>query len=663
MNRAPGIFYGDGTLKTSIPVFFLALLATAAQAEVRLAHIFSEHMVLQRQQPIAVWGWADPGEAVRVEFHGKHARTRANAQGEWRVKLPAQRAGGPYSLVVQGQSRIALNDVLVGDLWLASGQSNMEWSVAQSDNAAAELVLADWPQIRHIKIPKAVAFAPQQDFAATEWKVANPANTGEFSAAGYFFARKVHQETGVPIGIINASWGGTHIETWTSKTALATQPDFDMRAMPPNGAALNAAYKARMTALVGRWQRGLALADAAPARWQGNALDDSAWPQLNAPQIWEEQGLADFDGVVWYRREIELTAPQATGAATLHLGMVDDCDETFVNGVAVGHNCQWDAQRHYGLPAGLLNPGKNVIAVRVTDNGGGGGFHGEAKAMQLQTSAESLPLAGAWRARVEGFKDKGQPDPNDLPTLLFNAMIQPLTPLPIKGVIWYQGESNVPRAQQYTQTFPLLIKDWRAQWRQPNLPFYFVQLASFLPLDKNSLQGSAWAELRDAQRQTLKLPGTGMAVATDIGNANDIHPRNKQAAGQRLALLALKNDYGKAKLIAGGPDYRSMRVRAGQIELSFADVGAGLMAGKPGEALRGFMISDESRRFVPAQARIKGNKVIASHPDMAQPVAVRFGWVDNPEQDNLFNREGLPASPFRTDDWPWLTDGVKYRFD
>ncbi len=649
-------------MKISITAFFLALLATVAQAEVRLAHVFSEHMVLQRQQPIAVWGWANPGEAVQVQFHGHMARTKANVQGQWRVKLPAQVAGGPYTLVVRGQNSIKLNDVLIGDLWLASGQSNMEWSVAQSDNAAVELALADWPLIRHIKIPKSVAFAPQQDFAQAEWKVSNPANAGEFSAAGYFFARKVHQETGVPIGIINASWGGTNIEAWISKAALATQPDFDMRAMPANGAALNAAYRTRMTALVGRWQGALALADVTPAKWQDIALDDSTWPQLNAPQIWEEQGLADFDGVVWYRRTLELTAQQAAGAATLHLGMVDDCDETYVNGVAVGNNCQWDAQRHYALPAGRLKEGKNLIAVRVTDNGGGGGFHGEAGAMRLQLGVDSIALAGAWRARVEAFKDKGEPEPNDLPTLLFNAMVQPLTPLPIKGVIWYQGESNVPRAQQYKQTFPLLIKDWRAQWRQPSLPFYFVQLASFLPLEKNSLRGSTWAELRDAQRQTLKLPGTGMVVATDIGSANDIHPRNKQAVGQRLALLALKNDYGKIKLVSSGPDYRRMVVRGAQVDLSFTEVGGEVLAGKPGEALRGFTIADASRRFVPAQAHIEGHKVIVSHPDMAHPVAVRFGWVDNPEQDNLFNREGLPASPFRTDDWPWLTDGVKYRY-
>jgi sialate O-acetylesterase len=258
--------------------------------------------------------------------------------------------------------------------------------------------------------------------------------------------------------------------------------------------------------------------------------------------------------------------------------------------------------------------------------------------------------------------DKGQPGPNDLPMLSFNAMLSPLTDFLIRGVIWYQGESNVPRAAQYARTFPLLITDWRAQWHQPRMPFYFVQLASFLPLDKNSLAGSPWAELRDAQRQTAKLTGTGMVVATDVGNANDLHPRNKQAIGLRLALQALKGEYGKKNTVANGPIYRAMRLHGSQLELSFSDLGGGLVAAGSDGVLRGFAVADDSRQFRPANARIQGGKVIVSHPDIKHPAAVRYGWLDNPEQSNLFNRSGLPASPFRTDDWPWLTDGVKYRY-
>jgi sialate O-acetylesterase len=342
--------------------------------------------------------------------------------------------------------------------------------------------------------------------------------------------------------------------------------------------------------------------------------------------------------------------------------MIDDCDETYVNGRRVGGLCGWDTPRRYALPAGLLKPGKNMLAVRVTDTGGGGGFHGERSAMRLQWGADSIALAGSWKARMEKLMDKGQPGPNDLPMLSFNAMVSPLTDFPIRGVIWYQGESNVPRAAQYVQTFPLLIADWRAQWQQLRLPFYFVQLASFLSLEKNTLAGSPWAELRDAQRQTAKLAGTGMVVATDVGNANDIHPRNKQAIGLRLALQALKGEYGKMNIVANGPIYRALRLHGSQLELSFSELGGGLVAAGSDGVLRGFTVADDGRQFQPAQARIQGNKVIVSHPDMSHPVAVRYGWVDNPEQSNLFNRNGLPASPFRTDDWPWLTDGVKYRY-
>lgn len=640
----------------------LALLGGLAQAEVRLAQVFSDHMVLQRQQPIPVWGWARAGEAVSVQLHGQSAQATADAQGRWRALLKAEAAGGPYTLVVQGDNSLRVDDVLIGDVWLASGQSNMEWSVGQSDNAEAEVAQSHFPAIRHIKIPKTVAFAAAADVGQASWKVAGPATTGEFTAAGYFFARKLHQETGVPIGIVNASWGGTHVETWISHAALASRPDFPMALMPTDGAAINARYQARMSQLIARWQGAAPDLALASATWKDRDFDDSAWATLRAPQYWEEQGLDALDGVVWYRRVLELTPQQAASAATLHLGTIDDCDETWVNGQRVGDTCGWDTQRHYAVPAGLLTAGKNVIAVRVTDTGGGGGPYGDAAGMRLQTGTDSVALAGVWKARVQSIQDKGVPAPNDLPTLLFNSMISPLVDFPIKGVIWYQGESNVPRAQQYMQTFALLIKDWRTQWRQPQLPFYFVQLASFLPLEKNSLKGSDWAELREAQRHALLLPATGMVVATDIGNALDIHPRNKQTVGLRLALLALKNDYGRKTVVASGPVYQALRVRKSQLEISFSEVGGGLVLPQGQTTLRGFTVADASGRFVPAQAQIKGNKVLVSSPEIKHPVAVRFGWVDNPEQNNLFNREGLPASPFRTDVWPWLTQGVKFTF-
>lgn len=640
----------------------LALLTPAVWANVSLARIFGDHMVLQRHQPIHVWGTARQGEVVRVALHRQAVRVNADAHGHWRAVLKAEVAGGPYTLAIQGDNDLVLNDVLVGDVWLASGQSNMELTVGQSDNAQQEITQSNFPMIRHFKIPTAVAFQPVEDVGVSNWGVSSPENAGEFTAAGYFFARKLYQELGVPVGIINASWGGTNIETWLSPDALARQPELAMAPLPANAALYNAHYRERMTALLTRWQGAGPVATNPTESWKEVDFDDSTWPDLQAPQYWEEQGLEDLDGVVWYRRTIELTPEQAASNASLQLGMIDDCDETYVNGQRVGGLCGWDTPRRYAVAAELLKAGKNVLAVRVTDTGGGGGFHGERRDMRMQCGVDSITLAGSWKARVESLMDKGEPGPNDLPTLSFNAMLSPLTDFPMRGVIWYQGESNVPRAAQYAQTFPLLIDDWRAHWHQPRMPFYFVQLASFLPLEKNSLAGSAWAELRDAQRRTTKLVDTGMVVATDVGNANDIHPRNKQAIGIRLALQALKHAYGKKSIVADGPIYRTLRVRGSKLELSFSEVAGGLVSASSDGILHGFAVADDSRQFRSAQARIKGNRVIVSHPDISHPTAVRYGWLDNPEQSNLANRSGLPASPFRTDDWPLLTDGVKYRY-
>ena len=650
------------SMKTALSAALLSLACAQALAEVRLPQVFGEHMLLQRQQAIPVWGWAQPGERVRVQLHRQSATTTANAQGRWQLRLQPEAAGGPYTLRVQGENRIEFKDVLLGDLWLASGQSNMEWSLAQSANAEREIAHSNLPKMRHLKIPKSVAFAPQDDLAPAQWKAASAHNSGEFSAAAFFFARKLLRETGVPIGIVNASWGGTNVETWISRSALATLPEMQLDAMPLDAPAARLRYTQKMDAVVRAWQHSAVDESGAASQWKKADYDDQHWVTLKAPQYWEEQGLPDFDGVVWYRRDVYLNDAQVAQSAVLELGTVDDCDDSYVNGKRVGSICQWDAPRRYALPAGLLHPGRNVIAVRVTDNGGGGGFYGDAAALKLRLGDEALALSGVWKARVESYLDKGDPPPNDLPSLLFNAMVNPLIGLPLKGVIWYQGESNVPRAQQYAQTFPLLIQDWRTQWNRPKLPFYFVQLASFLPLEKNRLMGSDWAELRDAQSRTLKLPGTGMVVATDIGDAQSIHPLNKQDVGLRLALLALKNDYGKKNLVASGPVYRSMRVRGAQVEIVFSEVGRGLAIAKGAQALQGFTLADASQQFLPAQARIQGHKVIVSRPGMEHPVAVRFGWVDNPQQNNLVNRNGLPASPFRSDDWPGLTDGVKYQF-
>jgi sialate O-acetylesterase len=648
--------------------------ALAQPAAARLAGVFGDHMVLQRDAPIRIWGWAPAGSSVRVGFRGHAQATQADARGRWQLQLPAAPAGGPHELTLQGA--VALRDVLVGDVWLCTGQSNMEWPLSLASDGSEAIAASDLPLIRHVQIAKHAALQPQDDLPAVTWQVSSPATAGAFSAVGFHFARRLQRDQKVPIGLVNLAWGGTHIETWTRREALAEDPAFAplLRGLPDTPAAWAGWQQARTQRVLDRWQPGLPAAgaaqeDADPARWAHPDFNDARWPTLRVPQAWEQQGLDGLDGVVWYRREITLDEAQARTAATLHLGTIDDCDETWVNGQRVGDtakaNCAWDQPRHYTLPAGSLHAGRNVIAVRVTDTGGGGGFYGAADAVNLQLAEARLPLAGSWQARVERGPVSAAPTANDLPSLLHNGMVQPLVPMRIKGALWYQGESNVPRAQQYIASFQRLITDLRRQWGQGAFPFYFVQLASFLPLANNSLAASPWAELRDAQRQALALPNTGMVVATDVGDAKDIHPRNKRAVGERLAYHALK----ASGLPAPGPDgpvFKGMTLRGAEAWLRFTlgrtPGGAnGLRTDTPGAALRGFAIAGADGRFVPAQARIQGARVRVWSPQVPQPVAVRFGWVDNPEQSNLFDRNGLPASPFRSDAGAWATQGSLYR--
>jgi sialate O-acetylesterase len=639
----------------------ITLLHCWVHAEVRLAHIFTDHMVLQRNQPIQVWGLAEVGESVVVQLHDQSITVRADGQGRWRAELQPESSGGPYVLHVQGSSVVRRNDVMLGDVWLASGQSNMEWTVGQSDHAQEEIARANFPLIRQIRIPRQVAFQPVDDIGATQWKVSSPENTREFSGVAYFFARKLVQETGVAIGIIDASWGATNIETWLSPEALRTWADFNFSSIPVNLEDYRKRFNDRMNGLVLRWQNQLPEGVSLASTWMHPDFNDGAWATLQAPGYWERQGLDGFDGVVWYRRTVTLTESQAAQPVTLKLGMIDDCDEAYVNGHAVGHRCVWDAPRTYPVAPEFLKVGANLIAVRVTDTGGGGGFHGDAQKMQVKTALGDISLSGEWKARVEGIATKDRIEPNDLPGLAFNAMISPLRDFPVRGVIWYQGESNVPRAQQYVETFQMFIGDWRKQWQQPNLPFYFVQLASFLPLERNRPGASTWAELRDAQRQALKLADTGMVVATDLGNARDIHPTNKQDVGLRLALHALKHQYDQKDRLSDGPIYQSMKVKGRKVMLRFTSRGKGLTAVPEGASLQGFAIADKRQIFRSAHARIQGDHVLVWHPRISHPVAVRYGWVDNPSQNNLFNRNGLPASPFRTDDWRLLTDGLMYQ--
>lgn len=635
-----------------------------AQANVSLPKIFGDHMVLQRNKPIPVWGWASPNEKIVVQFNNQVKNIKADKSGKWMVNLDATNAGGPFTLVVKGKNTITYNDVLVGEVWICSGQSNMEFSVKGAINAEQDIALANYPMIHHFAVPKDVSSVPKTDITGGDWKVCSPETVGDFTAVGFFFARELYNELKIPIGLIHTSWGGTHSETWTSREAFENSDEFKsmINGMPSLnldslGKVKAEAMMKKLSGIPGEFEQN---ADA--TSWKDALADDSKWPHMQLPSLWEQQGFDGLDGVVWFRKTIDVSAEDAGKAATLELSMIDDNDITYVNGVKVGSTHAYNEKRKYSIPAGILKAGKNIIAVRVEDTGGGGGIYGEAADMKITINQTVSTLTGEWSYKIESvMKGNASVGPNDYPTLLFNAMLNPLIPYAIEGAIWYQGESNAGRAYQYRKAFPLMITDWRQHWGEGDFPFYFVQLASFNSANGNSKNGSTWGELREAQTMTLALPNTGMAVTTDIGTSNDIHPRNKQDVGKRLAAIALHNLYEKNSEYSG-PMYQSMKVDGNKIIVSFTHVGGGLMAKDKYGYVKGFEIAGSDQQFHYAKAIIEGDHLVVFSDEVSNPVAVRFGWTDDAGEDNLFNKEGFPASPFRTDSWKGITEANKFSF-
>ncbi|MES2005417.1 MAG: sialate O-acetylesterase [Bacteroidota bacterium] len=632
-------------------------------AQVHPAKIFSDSMVLQRDRPIPVWGKAGKGEKITVQFNKQAKTTVAANDGHWRIDLGAEKAGGPYPLIISGSDKVIIKDILVGDVWICSGQSNMEWTVNNSKNKEIEVAAANFPRIRHIKIANAIADRPKEDIGNNSgWHSASPAFAGNFTAVGYFFAKELYQKTNIPIGLINTTWGGTDVETWTSRDALAKNAEFKelMTGLPSlNLDSMMGMRKKAMQTKIEKLQGGLPDASTI-TQWKEFSFNDKDWQTMKVPGLWEQQALPDFDGTVWFRKTITLSASQAVQGADLLLGTIDDADETYINGVKVGSTNGYNLNRIYIIAPRVLKEGKNVIAIKVDDTGGGGGLYGQQEGLLLRFKNGELPLAGEWKYRVASIGGSSSVGPNSYPSLLYNAMINPLTPFAIKGVIWYQGENNAGRAYQYRTAFPLMITDWRNRWKQGDFPFYFVQLASFNSGGGNSTQGSNWAELREAQTLTLSLPNTGMAVTTDIGEPKDIHPKNKQDVGKRLAAIALNKLYGKANVYCG-PVYQSMKTEGSKAILNFSNIASGLTMRAGAVNLEGFEVAGADRKFYPAVGVINGDKIILSSPEVTMPVAVHYAWADDAGNANLFNKEGFPALPFRTDQWKGITADAKYR--
>lgn len=629
----------------------LLLLAPSAHAGISLPLMFSDGAVLQRDRPLPVWGWATPGAMVEVSFDSRVATARAASDGAWRVELPAHAAGGPFAMHVrEGKGdAIVVRDVLVGDVWLASGQSNMEWPVAQAKDAEKEIAAANDPAIRHFKIPKSWSGQPEARLTGGEWRSASPRNVGQFSAVAYYFARELRAHTGVPIGIIDSTWGGSSIEAWMDAASQGADASVIEGALRDVRAADERAV-ARTQERIARWPAG-----ASDASWKTEDFDDGDWDTLPVPGLWENAGYKGMDGVAWYRTSFELTKEEAAAGVMLGLGMIDDSDEAWINGERIGATTnQWNTPRQYRVGPNALRAGINRLAIRVTDTGGGGGIHGDAALVYVQPTGEQprRALASAWKFRPATVTIAMDDDKNHIPTVLYNQMIHPLKPYPLRGVIWYQGEENAARdgrAFRYRDQFPTMIRNWRTDWTQPRLPFLWVQLANFRSgADKAS--ESPWAILRESQSHALALTGTAQVVTTDIGDPGDIHPRNKQEVGRRLALAARHVAYGES-LVFSGPVFRKATFDGRAARIDFEPQGSAMAVRGGGNVVRGFEIAGDDRRFHPASATIANGGVVVTSDAVPHPRAVRYAWSENPEQANLVNSDGLPASPFRTDEW------------
>lgn len=692
-------------MKRTLLSLVLGFAALYAQAEVKLPGWMSSNMVLQQRTTIHLTATAKKGATVKIttSWDQQTQKIQADKQtGAFAFDLKVPDAGGPYTLTFDDGRKRVLENVMAGEVWFCSGQSNMEMPVkgwGKVKNWEQEVAAANHPLVRLFQVEKTVAHQPQTTVPIGHtkgWAVCTPAMVEEFSACAYFFAREVSQKLGIAVGVVNSSWGGTPAESWVSHEKLSGVTGFEehQKRVFETGfdeekiQQLYLAERAEWMKEIFGDDRGLKDGDLTQAPWAQGDFDDSKWQKMSQPIHWNQTPeLKEFDGIVWLRRVIDIPAPLAVKDLKLELGPIDDEDCTYWNGTLVGTTTGWNISRHYTIPAHLLKPGRNILAVRIYDTSGDGGFCGDAKDFYLKSDDTTIPLTGDWswqesmsaaevKAHSRGVEPK-KPNDSWYPANLFNAMVAPFLDMPIRGFLWYQGCSNVGRAIQYESLFETLIHDWQARFNRnaevaaypkpapaqndrrrffqqdsKALPFYFVQIANYR-WRKDLQPESEWAAIREAQRKALQLDGVGMAVNIDIGEAMDIHPKNKQEVGRRLALLAMNRTYG-IDVSCAAPEFYGMRVQDGRALLTFRPV-AGSESLEPNADVKGFSIAGPDHVWHVAKARVEGERwmqrVVVESPEVPHPVAVRYAWADNPECD-LRTTAGLPVGPFRTDDWP-----------
>lgn len=641
-------------MKLSTALITFLLLSVAGKAQLQMPEVFSSHMVLQQNQQNKIWGWSESGKTVHLQMGSYRHSVVAGKNGAFEMNLPALKGGTNTSIILRaGDQSVTFEDVVAGEVWFCSGQSNMEWQLGWlGDTYADEMAAPEDPSIRFMVVDKKMASKPIQDVTLTNsWIAAGPSNRKNCSAVAYWYAKKLQQTLNVPVGLIVSAWGGTPVEPWIGPAGYKGLPRFEQflkNVLPginyDHLQEQGDQYRQKFDQIM--QEKYVSVHEMVQAEY-----NDAGWITMNLPGQWENQGYPIFDGVAVLRLRFEVPAGLEGQAAVLNMPAIDDQDSTWVNGVFVGNTNQWDAPRTYQIPAGVLKKGTNILAIRILDTGGGGGLADNPNQFVLKVGSVDIPLSGKARLNlVAKLMDAtgGYGPPQFQPTVLYHAMVEPLIRYGIRGAIWYQGESNAGMAKEYQTLFPALINNWRQAFRIPQMPFYFVQLSSFGALQQTPVE-SNWARLREAQTMTLKLPMTGMAVTTDIGDPQNIHPTNKKTVGDRLADQALQQTYHRLSGTVAGPLYQSSSISGSVIRIRFRNTGKGLTAHDG--PLAHFAIAGKDRKFYWATASIHGTEVWVQSPEVPQPVAVRYAWSDSPVTANLFNVEGYPASGFRTDNW------------
>ncbi len=635
-----------------------ATSAVAAKPLPFVSPIFGDNMVLQRGKPGTIWGWSEPGDRITVQLEQKSAVATAGPDHRWQATIDLPPAGGPYTVRITGRQTAELKNVLVGDVWLCGGQSNMQLTLDRAQNGAEEVKAAYQPEIRFFSVVGHAAYH-RTEVVEGSWKAVTPETAGTVSAVGYYFARRVQQETHIPIGLIVDALGGTPAEAWTSAAALRPIHDFDvpLAELEKLTAASAPEYGNYVMHWYDEFDRGL------KAGWQAPGLDDSAWKPVTIPGGFGELGVPETPAIAWFRRDVVLPDPLPAGISLLFLGSIERMDTAWVNGTQVGASAWVENPRVYFLPNGVLKPGHNTVVLRVLKTKPDGGFLGKPEELHLLLGDKTtIPLAGEWKAQLSLDAKPPQSLPIGyenwpvMPTVLYEGMLRPLAPLSIAGALWYQGEQNSERGWHYRKVLPAMIADWRRLFAQGDFPFYIAGLPAFKHRSSEPVAGDPWAETRESQAvAAASVPNSCLAVTIDTGEADNIHPKEKLPVGERLARCALAGYYGKP-VLTSGPTVASVERLPGEIRIHFAHADGGLAV--HGERLAEFSVAGEDHVWHWAEARIEGDTVVVSSKDVPAPKEARYAWQSNPVA-TLFNGAGLPAGPFRTDNWPTMTESQR----